>query len=165
MQAGRIAPIVIADFNPSLADDFRRLNEEWITHFFELENADRKVFADPEKEVIEPGGYIIFALEGNIAVGTVALFKRAKGEFELGKMAVTPKMQGRDIGKRLMQAAIDRAKTSNAHRIYLETHDKLIPAVNLYRSFGFTPVNNTKSTVYARVNLIMELIFSPPNLR
>ena len=53
--------------------DFIRLNEEWITAYFEIEDIDRKLAANPQK-VIDDGGYIFSLVLENKVIGVCALF-------------------------------------------------------------------------------------------
>jgi hypothetical protein len=65
--------IRILNYRPELRPHFENLNREWIEKYFEIEPHDLKVFATPEREVLEKGGEILFAeLDGQI-VGTGAL--------------------------------------------------------------------------------------------
>ena len=48
----------IVENDPAYLTDFVRLNEEWITHYFEIEEPDLELARNPSK-VIEDGGYII----------------------------------------------------------------------------------------------------------
>lgn len=73
-------------------------------------------------------------------------------------MAVSEKFQGKKIGRKLIEALIDRAAAKGATSIYLETNDSLTPAVNLYRSVGFLPDPTRDHGVYQRVNLVMQLL-------
>ena len=77
-------------------------------------------------------------------------------DFELAKMAVSPKFQGKGIGSVLGNAVIDKARDLGAKKIYLESNTVLGPAINLYRKLGFTKVTGVPSP-YARCNIQMEL--------
>jgi DNA-binding MarR family transcriptional regulator/predicted GNAT family acetyltransferase len=149
--------VAIVDYRPAFKTAFRKLNEAWIKKYFRLEAADRKVLADPQGEILDRGGYILFAVEGKTVLGCCALYAHGAREFELAKMAVTPEAQGRQIGRRLMEAAIARVKTAGAKRLVLETNDQLTPAVTLYKSVGFKAKRGAKSDLFERANLIMEL--------
>lgn len=98
----------------------------------------------------------MFAKLNDEIVGTAALIKFSDGEFELAKMAVTEKVQGRQIGKKLAEEIIRLAKAKKAHTLFLETNVKLNAALKLYKKFGFELVENTNSK-YARSTIKMEL--------
>ena len=77
-------------------------------------------------------------------------------DFELAKMAVSPKAQGKNIGWLLGQAIIEKAKALGASGIYLESNTILKPAINLYHKLGFQKVAG-HPTPYERCNIQMEL--------
>jgi GNAT superfamily N-acetyltransferase len=145
----------ITTFDPRYADAFRGLNEAWITRFFSLEDEDRAILGDPMAKVIAPGGEILFALDGEAAVGCCAL-KPIEGGFEVSKMAVAETHQGRGLGRALLTAAIDWARGRGASRLYLESGQSLTPALSLYRSLGFVDLPPRPSP-FARADVWMEL--------
>ena len=65
-------PIRIVPFRADLAPAFAALNREWIERLFTIEPADLKTLNDPVASILDGGGAIFFALDGEIAVGTVA---------------------------------------------------------------------------------------------
>lgn len=135
---------------------FRDLNLEWIAAFFEVEPEDRRVLGDPETHVLAPGGAILMALDGDDPVGTGALIPTGPHEYELAKMAVTPRAQGRGVGRRLCAALVELARARGAHRVELVSHRSLAPALALYRSLGFREVP-LGPVAYKRANIRMEL--------
>ena len=147
----------IVDFRPELAGAFKALNEAWITTLFALEAKDEAVLGDPEGQVIARGGRILFALDGDDAVGCCALMALPDGGFELAKMAVADACKGRGLGRALLAAAVERAQAAGAPRLYLETNSGLAPALALYRSFGFREIEPEAPSPYARADVIMEL--------
>ncbi|KMQ66661.1 MarR family transcriptional regulator [Chryseobacterium angstadtii] len=131
--------VKIVDYEPQYKQAFKALNEEWIRTFFTMEASDYKLLDNPEEEIINKGGHIVFALLNNEPVGTCALVKM-KDEplaFELSKMAVSPKAQGKKIGYLVGQALVDKARELKAESIFLETNSVLVPAIKLYEKLGF----------------------------
>jgi DNA-binding MarR family transcriptional regulator/N-acetylglutamate synthase-like GNAT family acetyltransferase len=151
------ADVSIIDYTPQYADDFRRLNHEWIKKYFKLEAADNLVLDNPEGYILNKGGYIFVAQYKGETVGVVALLKMNDGGFELGKMAVSPIAQGKSIGYLLGKHAIEKAKTLNATRVFLESNTILKPAINLYNKLGFKKIIGGQSP-YERANIQMELV-------
>lgn len=151
--------IAIRPFQPGDEAAFRRLNEEWTTHYFKLEPTDEQSFAHPQTKIVKPGGAIFLAFEEADAIGCCALIPMAAGEFEVAKMAVTPSAQGSGIGRRLLQHTIDHARSIGATRLYLETNHILTPAIRLYQSLGFSHIPEERLTPspYARADAFMEL--------
>jgi GNAT superfamily N-acetyltransferase len=149
----------VREFRPGDAATFQRLNEEWITRYFALEEKDRKLFGDPEGRILAPGGTILVLEADGEPVGCCALIPRDAETLEVAKMAVTGEHQGKGLGRILLHCCIDRARFQGARRLYLETNSKLLPAVSLYRALGFVDVPRSRwpASEYARVDLVMEL--------
>lgn len=147
----------VSKYDKSLAPDFARLNYVWIERYFAVERHDREILDDPQKYVIEPGGEIFFVLVDGKAVGTVAMIPAGEGVFELTKMAVSPRFQGRGIANHLMRACIEFARSSRAQNVFLESHRSLKPALALYRKFGFVETPRDPNSEYARADIRMEL--------
>ncbi|MCY9581310.1 GNAT family N-acetyltransferase [Paenibacillus alvei] len=62
------------------------------------------------------------------------------GVFELSKMSVSPELRGRGYGRRILHAAINRARELSAKSLFLGSSTKLPNAVHLYESVGFKHV-------------------------
>jgi putative acetyltransferase len=150
-------PVEIVSYAPEWAADFARLNYEWIEKYFSVEPHDRDILDDPQTWVIDPGGEIFMAVAGGEAVGTVALIPAEHGVLELTKMAVSPRHHGRGVANKLMTAAIDHARGMGLQSIFLETHHKLTPALNLYRKHGFVDVPTDPNSMYSRSDIRMVL--------
>jgi putative acetyltransferase len=155
------SPVLIRSFRPGDAIDFRRLNEEWITRYFRLEEKDSRTLDDPGKHILAAGGYIAMAVVDKVAVGCCAVIRLDDTSFEVAKMAVTPFWQGRGLGRKLLEHVIAEARRLRAERLYLETNSKLTPAIRLYESFGFVhlPADRVTPSPYRRADVYMELFF------
>lgn len=155
---GDAMALMIEDYQPKHQEAFRRLNEQWIASYFEMEDADRKVLENPQESIIDRGGSIFVATLDGEPVGVCALLKRPDLDaYELAKMAVSPKAQGQSIGYLLGRAAVDKAASLNAQRVYLESNTQLVPAIRLYEKLGFQRIVGPP-TPYARCDIQMELI-------
>jgi ribosomal protein S18 acetylase RimI-like enzyme len=149
--------IEILDFSPERRMFFEQLNRGWIELYFEMEPLDYLLLQNPETEIIEKGGAVLFAAtNGGEVVGTVALKKSGDGIFELSKMAVDEKARGLGAGKALGIAALERAGEMGAHKVILYTNSVLEAAINLYRKLGFRDVPVTEKG-YTRVDIKMEI--------
>lgn len=144
---------------PEDAAAFARLNEEWITTYFTLEAKDRDTLADPFGRYVATGGDVLLARHGDEVLGCVALEPEADGAFELSKMAVSPAAQGQGLGRRLLEAAIARARELGATALFLGSNRRLGPAVHLYESVGFAhvPREDIGPMPYDRANVFMRL--------
>ena len=147
--------LTIVTFDPAHRDEFRRLNVAWLTRYFKVEPIDERVLGNPENEILAPGGEILFALMNGVVVGTVALKAEESGEFELTKMAVDERSQGRGFGKRLLEAACAVARLRGARRVILYSQRSLRTAIDMYSKYGFSELPLTDAR-YSRCDIKME---------
>lgn len=150
--------VKIVPYKPIYADAFRKFNEEWITAYFKMEEADHKALDHPKEYILNKGGKILVALYDEEPVGVCALIKMDDPvyDYELAKMAVSSKAQGKNIGWLLGQTIVEKAKSLGAKRLYLESNTALKPAINLYYKLGFKKIAG-RATPYERSNIQMEL--------
>lgn len=141
--------------NPAHAADFIRLNEQWISAHFVLEDADRKLAAHPFK-IVEDGGHILSLVDEGRVVGVCALFNEGTGRYQLARMAVDLESRGRGFGEQLMVAALGFAAQKGAQRVFLLSNTVLTAAIALYRKHGFITVSTGQHPVYARCDIVME---------
>ncbi len=150
----------IISFESQYAGDFRSLNIEWLEKYFWVEPHDEEVLGNPGKYIIEPGGNIFFVKDGDEIIGTVALMKIEEGVFELTKMAVAPRAQGRSIGQKLMAHTLNYAKEQNWKTLIIYSNRKLENAIYIYRKFGFEEIPIEQNNPYARGDIKMKLELS-----
>ncbi|MDR6545079.1 DNA-binding MarR family transcriptional regulator/GNAT superfamily N-acetyltransferase [Chryseobacterium rhizosphaerae] len=150
--------VEIVDYEPKYQTAFQALNEEWISNYFKMEDADYRALDNPEEYILHKGGKIMVALYHNEPLGVCALIKMDDPDydFELAKMAVSPKAQGKNMGWLLGCAMISAARESGASKLYLESNTILKPAINLYYKLGFQKIMG-RPTPYQRCNIQMEL--------
>ena len=149
----------IVDFEPAYADAFKRLNYEWLEKYFRVEAIDERILSDPQHEIIDHGGHILFAIEDDQAIGTVALKHHCDSCYELTKMAVTAGQQGRGTGQALLLAAIQRYTEIGGRTMFLESHSSLETALKLYETAGFRHATRPGGSDYARSDTYM--IYQP----
>lgn len=148
--------VQIVDYESRYHSAFKSLNVEWISTYFEMEEADYKALDNPKEYILDKGGKILVALYDDEPVGVCALIKMNDTDFEMAKMAVSPKAQGKNIGFLLGEAIVKTAKELGASKLYLESNTILKPAINLYYKLGFQKVAGLP-TPYKRCNIQMEL--------
>ena len=150
-----LSTVHIVDFEPRYGADFKRLNLEWLEKYFTVEPIDEEVLSHPQR-IVDDGGAILFAVLASEVVGTCALMFEEDG-CELTKMAVTEAHRGKRIGAKLLEAALDRARSLELSTVHLITNSGLLPAVNLYRKFGFRVQQAGTNDKYERGDLRMEV--------
>jgi ribosomal protein S18 acetylase RimI-like enzyme len=150
--------VAIREFEPGDEAAFRQLNEEWINRYFRMEAKDEEAIADPQSSILSPGGRVFLATIEGECVGCCALVRSGPDEFEVAKMAVTAACQGSGIGRKLLAAVVESARSAGARRLYLETNHTLTPAIHLYESIGFRHVPASHASPYARSDVYMEML-------
>ncbi len=65
-------------------------------------------------------------------------------EFHLVNLAVSPGLRGRGIGGKLLKNLIDSVKSQDAVYITLEVRENNLPAIAMYRKFGFSIAGRRK---------------------
>ena len=149
--------LLIVLYEPAYREAFATLNEAWIARYFSLEPHDIEQLHHPEKYILAEGGQIWCAItESGVVAGTVALVASGAGQYEMAKMSVADAFQGRGLGRRLGEAAIEWAREQGATRLWLESNRRLAPALHLYETLGFREVPLVPSP-YARADIRMEL--------
>lgn len=148
--------VEIIDYTSQYKEDFKRLNVEWITAYFTLEPHELEMLNNPEGYILDKGGKVFFAKKGDAIIGTCALIKKSDTTYELAKMGVSPQYQGFGTGKKLGQRVIEAAKELGCTYLFLESNQKLIPALTMYKALGFVEVP-IGETPYARADFKGEM--------
>ena len=73
--------------------------------------------------------------------------------------AVARKARGKQVGRRLADAAIEMARLEGADSIVLETNTRLVAAASLYRKLGFVQVEaaGMQTSKYRRPSIWIKL--------
>ncbi len=133
------------------------MNLFWLREYFKVEPKDEELLNRAEEVIIDRGGKIFFArAEGKIA-GCYSLLPGSGHYFELGKMAVKPKFQGKKIGHALLSHAIETSRQEGMQQLILYSNTILSAAIHLYRKFGFLEIDMEVPPPYARSNIKMAL--------
>lgn len=149
--------VEIITYSDEYAADFSQLNLEWLNKYDLAESHDLEIINDPRKTILDRGGVIYLAKSGTRIIGTAGLVSAEEGAFELVKMAVSPGFQGRGVAKMLLEKCLDTARKLKARKIFLYSNSQLIPAITLYKKYGFTHVD-ASSSPYKTADVKMELV-------
>lgn len=83
-------------------------------------------------------GEFIVIRQNNKIIAYLIISKRENSkQIRIYSIAIAPKARGLGLAKRLMNYAEDVCKKESKERISLEVSKENIPAINLYRSFGY----------------------------
>ena len=151
--------VEIIPFTPELKLHIKTLNLEWLTMYFKVEHIDEIVLSNPQGEIIDKGGFIFYAKYNSQIIGTASLLKKDEFTFELSKMAITEKIQGLGIGKKLVEHCLAFAKENNIQKLILYSNRKLESAIHLYKKYGFVEIE-LENGIYERADIKMEKIIT-----
>ena len=59
-----LSEIKIIPYHDQFKDIFKTINYEWIEEYFTVTELDKKAFENPQKEILDKGGYVYLAKEG-----------------------------------------------------------------------------------------------------
>lgn len=109
-------------------------------HYAKLYPADQNHLLDID-DLLEPGVTFLVARCDNVLAGFGALAERSDEEEgtygEIKRMYVSPAVRGLGIGRQLLNALEDLARSKGIVKLLLETGIKQPEAVALYESVGF----------------------------
>lgn len=159
MEVGIKKSVKIIEYEPAHFDRWKAINEEWITAAYVMEEIDHWHCSQPDESILAGGGFILLAqLDGEIA-GTAGLLRDDGETYELIKMAVDSRFRGYGIGRKLCEAAIEKAKAAGAKMLYLFSNRKgSATAIQIYRDLGFLEVPLDRQE-FARADIRMEMYF------
>jgi putative acetyltransferase len=147
--------ISIIEYSNIYQQQFYNLNIEWLNAYNLTESHDLEILKNPQQTIIDTGGFIWLAKQGDDIVGTAALINEGHGVFEVAKMSVAPSFRGKGISNLLMNICIDKAKEINAKKLQLFSNHQLQAALKLYEKFGFTYVD-VKDSPFTTADIKME---------
>jgi GNAT superfamily N-acetyltransferase len=81
--------------------------------------------------------YFLVAWLDDQVIGTGALVSHSADTAEIVRMSVAAPLRRRGVGRRILQALIDHAKSQGYKRIILETTADWADVVEFYQLFGF----------------------------
>lgn len=158
--------LIFHHYKPALAAHFKLINQQWIEDMFVMEDIDLRVLNEPQRCIIDPGGYIWFAEHPNLGiVGTGALYKKSDGIYELTKMGVLKSARGLKVGEHLLQYILSELQHISYKMLFLLTNTKCAAAIHLYQKNGFThddQIMQNYGKLYERCNVAMR--YQPTNI-
>lgn len=149
-----MSSISIINYHADLSVYVKTLNVSWLNKYFYVEENDEITLSNPQKYIIDNGGFIFFAQQNDKIVGTVSLLKIDDHSFELAKMAVDENFQGLGIGKKLIEHCLTFSQSNKIYQLLLYSNTKLASAIHLYKKYGFIEVP-VDCNSYERCNIKM----------
>lgn len=97
---------------------------------------------DPLKKYGPPKGVLFIAYWEGEAVGCIALQPLAEeGVCEMKRLYVKPAFRKFGIGRALVEVLIDASEQLGYPKMRLDTLDRLVAAITLYKQYGFEIIN------------------------
>ena len=127
--------------------DFRRSVPKDATGIARLEEeifSDAWSYRDVQDLICTEGGMCFTAVDGDEVIAYV-IGRLIAPEGEIYRVAVTPSRRQRGIGYRLLDYAVKTSKGQGLERLFLEVRSKNVPAINLYRAYGFKEIGTRKN--------------------
>ena len=125
--------MVIRDYRPG---DFPQVEELWKQTG--IYTAERDDTSEIIMQCNEMGGkFLVLEDPSTGSVAGTSWMSYDGRRIHLHHFAIQPPLQGKGLGRILATASLKFAKEKNCP-IKLEVHSKNLPAVNLYKSLGFT---------------------------
>lgn len=85
-----------------------------------------------------PSGRLLLAVDARSILGCVGLRPLDGTDCEIKRLYVRREGRGVGVGRLLVTAVLDEARTVGYRRVLLDTLPSMSEAIALYRSFGFT---------------------------
>jgi len=113
----------------------------------EFQDFEQELNNLPE-EYKPPHGCILLAFYNNALAGCVALRKFKDKICEMKRLHVKSEYRGRDIGKKLAELVIEKAREMGYKSMRLDTLHFIKEAISLYLSLGFKEIEAYRSNPF-----------------
>jgi len=104
-----------------------------------FQNFDQELAGLPGAYAPPQGGLLLAEFDG-LAGGCVALRPLQNQVCEMKRLFVSPEFRGTGAGRALALAVMDKARSLGYSSIRLDTLPSMTKAIELYKEFGFTPI-------------------------
>jgi ribosomal-protein-alanine N-acetyltransferase len=139
-----------AKFNPSLVEEaeleFRPMRKSDLKAISAIEDIAYEFPWEPStfKDCLSVG-YCCWVGEKLGVVVAYGIVTVGAGESHILNVCVSPAMQGRGYGRRLMEKLMEVAKSHHAEMMILEVRPSNPKAIKLYQDLGFNEIGNRKA--------------------
>ncbi len=119
-----------------------------VTDAPDIASLEQQIFDNPYSLVtigqdISNNKVIVMKIDDKVA-GYITI-SHVLDEAEIERIAVSKKYLRQGIASALMEYALNQMKQAGATKIYLEVREDNVPAINLYRKFGFAITGKRKA--------------------
>lgn len=126
--------------------EIRRMETRDVKRIAEIE---AECFPDPYSErsikdiLCSEGAMCFTALDGDIPIAYF-IGRLIAPEGELYRIATAPEKRGRGVAYRLLDFAVKTSRGAGLEALFLEVRASNLPAISLYRSYGFRAISKRK---------------------
>ncbi|MGD0131238.1 MAG: GNAT family N-acetyltransferase [Bryobacteraceae bacterium] len=105
------------------------------------------------------GGALLLAMYNHEPAGTIALRRLDRMSGEVKRLYLRPEFRGQGLGRRLLEAVIERAMAVSYDCLYADTLPIMMEALSLYERAGFERVEAYSNTptpgaIFLRLKLL-----------
>jgi N-acetylglutamate synthase-like GNAT family acetyltransferase len=164
-EQGKVKPVVV-EIKPTIRDATAS-DAKCVLELFEAgalsgeaPNAsdDSSDLEDLSKSYLADTGPRLWIAElGDRAVGMVAVWPMEEDVYELRRLRVMPDVQGRGVGKALVNHALAHCRDSAALKVVLDTFVERSAAIGLFERFGFKLARSKTLSGKQRLDFYLDL--------
>ncbi len=114
-----------------------------------LPSFDASIASVAPDEMVPPAGAFLIARDAGVPVACGGVRSHAPGVGEIKRMYVSPPARRHGLGRALLDALEDRARTLGMTRIVLDTAAPLDAAAGLYLSAGYAEIARYNDNPFA----------------
>ena len=111
---------------------------------FEPRGLDADILAPGAHYGASGGAFFVAVDAAERVVGTAGLLRTGPSSGEVRKMFLLPEARGQGVGRALLDAVLDAARTRGLERLTLTTRHRYDRAIRLYERAGFRPAGSAR---------------------
>lgn len=154
--SGTLSKLAVAIYQENYLYLWHEGGADWYMHEYAYaEDKIREELSDQNigyyivQEDAEPVGYLKLVLAGKMSGYDLT------EALEIERIYLLHKMKGRGLGKRMMDLALDTARSMNKKILFLKAMDSSLGAINFYRKMGYE-ISDTFSLPMPTFSLMKE---------
>jgi len=145
--------LIIRAFAPSDQAAARHLILEGLgEHFGAVDETRNPDIDDITAHYIGRGQLFLVAEDALGLVGTAALVFEDGAIAQVVRVSVAPRWRRRGLAQALVMRLIEAGRARGLARVWMETNDDWMPAIELYRACGFVPYDHRDGNIYMEVD-------------
>jgi ribosomal protein S18 acetylase RimI-like enzyme len=132
----QLGDITVCPYVPADEGPFKNLILNWLIHNNEATVSDSDLINHPDVKIQQEDALILMAKSQEACIGTIVV-QVADGRAEIVYLVVDEPWQRRQIGKKLVQEAVQNLKTRHIRHIRVQLDRRMSHAIKLFKDAGF----------------------------